>query len=90
VGIDASEEMIGVARANAHDPRARFAVLAAAEADRLDGVFDRVVCNAAFWQFPAAATVLAALARKTEPGATVVLNPAERVVGEAAPSTRSR
>lgn len=86
VGIDASEAMISVARANVLDPRARFEVLAAAEADRLDGFFQRVVCCAAFWQFPFAAPVFRALGRRTESGARLVFNvPAERVGGQSAP-----
>lgn len=83
VGLDASESMIEVARANVHDPRARFEIGAAAEADRLDGTFDAVVCNAAFWQFPAPASVFRALSRVTLPGARFVFDvPAERVAGE--------
>ncbi len=86
VGIDASREMIEVARANVRDPRARFEVAAAGEVDRLPGTFDRVVCNAAFWQFPAAGTTLRAVAARTRPGARFVFDvPAERVVGEPAP-----
>jgi SAM-dependent methyltransferase len=87
VGIDASEEMIGVARANVLDARARFVVGAAAAVDRLvDDTFDRVVCNAAFWQFPDAAPVFAAVGRRAAPGARFVLNvPAERVRGERTP-----
>jgi SAM-dependent methyltransferase len=86
VGVDASREMVGVARANVLDPRARFEVAAAAEVDRLSETFDRVVCNAAFWQFPAARPVFRALARRTAARALFVCNvPAERVVGEDAP-----
>lgn len=86
VGIDASEPMVRVARDNVLDPRASFEVGAAAEVDRLGGRFDRVVCNAAFWQFPAAAPVFRALARTTLPGARFVFSvPAERVESE--PST---
>lgn len=86
VAIDASEAMVRVARANILDPRARFEVLAAADADRLEGDFPRVLCCAAFWQFPSAAAVFQALARRTRPGARLVFNvPAERVEGEPAP-----
>ncbi len=86
VGIDASEPMIRVARTNVLDPRARFEVLPAAEADRLGGEFDRVVCCAAFWQFPFLGPVFRALARCTRPGALLVFNvPAERVRGESTP-----
>lgn len=83
VGIDASAEMVSVARANVHDPRARFEVGSAAEADRLGGRFDRVICNAAFWQFPAARAVFEALSRVTGPRAGLAFNvPADRVSGE--------
>lgn len=87
VGIDASEEMIEVARANVLDPRARFLVSTAAAVDRAaPGPFDRVVCNAAFWQFPAPGPVLHAAAAVTSPGGLFVFNaPAERVAGERAP-----
>jgi ubiquinone/menaquinone biosynthesis C-methylase UbiE len=87
VGVDASEEMIGVARANVLDPRARFVVGTARSIDRVVGeTFDRVVCNAAFWQFPDAGPVFAAAARRAAPGALFVLNvPAERVHGERTP-----
>jgi len=85
IGIDASEEMVQVARANVHDPRAAFEVLPAAEADRLPGKFDRVVCNAAFWQFPAPGAVIGTLSRCSEDGALFAFNvPAERVLGEVA------
>jgi SAM-dependent methyltransferase len=86
VGIDASEEMVGVARSNVFDPRARFEVVPAAAADEVDGTFDRVLCNAAFWQFPSFAPVFRALGERTAPGARFVFNvPAERVVGESSP-----
>jgi SAM-dependent methyltransferase len=83
VGIDASAEMISVARANVHDPRARFEVGSAASADRLGGLFDRVTCNAAFWQFPASRAVFEALSRVTESGAGLAFDvPSNRVSGE--------
>lgn len=80
-GLDASPEMIEVARANVLDPRADFRVGPAASVDRFfDGSFDRAVCNAAFWQFPAQRPVLDALHRLMSPGALFVFNiPAERV-----------
>lgn len=86
VGVDGSEEMVEVARANVHDPRARFEVAAAASfAGVAPGPHDRVLCNAAFWQFPAAAPVLEAVAATLEPGGLLVFNaPAERVAGERA------
>jgi SAM-dependent methyltransferase len=84
VGVDASAEMIEVARANVLDPRARFVVATASSlGEVVSGPFDRVVCNAAFWQFPSAGAVLRALAAVTVSSARVVLNvPAERVRGE--------
>jgi SAM-dependent methyltransferase len=87
VGVDASEAMVEVARANILDRRARFLVAAASSVDRtVRGPFDRAVCNAAFWQFPAPGPVLAALANVLSAGALFVFNvPAERVVGEASP-----
>ncbi len=83
-GVDASEEMVEVARANILDPRARFHVAPASGVhDVLDDRFDRALCNAAFWQFPAAGPVFESLARVLEPGARFVFNvPAERVEGE--------
>jgi len=87
IGVDASEEMVEVARANTLDPRARFLVGSAASVHTLaSGPFDRVVCNAAFWQFPAVGPVLASLAQVMAPGARFVFNvPAERVEGESSP-----
>jgi SAM-dependent methyltransferase len=83
VGVDASEGMVAVARSNVHDPRARFLVAAASEVASLDGDFDRVVCNAAFWQFPFPGAVFAALGERTAKGGLLVFNvPAERLVGE--------
>ena len=81
-GVDASEEMVEVARANILDPRARFHVApASAVHDVEDGPFDRALCNAAFWQFPASGPVFGSLYRVLEPGARFVFNvPAERVV----------
>jgi SAM-dependent methyltransferase len=73
VGVDGSPAMVEVA--------------AAAAVDRaVEGAFDRTFCNAAFWQFPAAAPVLAAVGRVLEPGGRLVFNvPAERVADEPAP-----
>lgn len=87
VGVDASEEMVEVARANILDPRARFEVATAASvAEVTTGPFDRAVCNAAFWQFPAPGPVLAAVSSLLEDGGTFTFNiPAERVKGEKAP-----
>jgi len=87
VGVDASLEMVEFARAATLDPRARFEVVRAGRVeDVLDPGFDRVVCNAAFWQFPDQRQVLAALAQIAVPSARMVFNvPAERVLGEPAP-----
>lgn len=84
LGVDASEDMIDVARANILDPRARFVVCPAASVNRaLAGAFDRAVCNAAFWQFPAPRQVLEALSSVLDSRARFVFNvPAERIEGE--------
>lgn len=86
VGVDASEPLVELARMEIRDPRARFAVAPAAALERVvEGPFDRIVCNTAFWQFPSPTTVIRALGRLTEPGATFFFNvPAERVLGAAA------
>lgn len=83
VGVDASFEMVEVARANTLDPRARFVVAeAAAVADAVGGRFDRALSNAAFWQFPVLDTAFASLAAVLEPGSPFVFNvPAERRPG---------
>jgi len=77
--------MVAVARAGVLDPRARFEVAPAASVHEvLSGPFDRVVCNAAFWQFPSPLAALRSVARLTETRARLVFNvPAERVEGEA-------
>lgn len=87
VGVDASTPMVEMARAEVADPRARFLVAPAASVHRVvTGTFDRALCNAAFWQFPAPAVVLASLARVLEPGARLVFNvPTARLAGEASP-----
>jgi len=87
VGVDASSDMLDVARANVRDPRARFLHVAAGRLSAvLDGVFERVACNAAFWQFPAPAAVLEELSGLVAPGGRFVFNvPAERVRGERSP-----
>ncbi|ANM31597.1 hypothetical protein ABI59_21580 [Acidobacteria bacterium Mor1] len=83
VGIDASEAMIRVAQANVHDPRASFVRTPASELEGLPGPFQRVVCCAAFWQFPSAGAVFRALASHAPEGSRFVFNvPAERVQGE--------
>src|SRR5690606_22555520 len=82
-----SAEMVEVARAGTVDPRARFEVGdAGAAAAIVEGPFDRAISNAAFWQFPDRAAVLAALEALVEPGGLVVFNvPAERVADADAP-----
>ena len=87
VGVDGSATMVEVARAEVQDPRAHFLVApAAAVAGAVPGSFDRAVCSAAFWQFPARRPVLGALRHLLEPEARFVFNlPAERVRGEPAP-----
>ena len=81
VGVDGSEEMVGVARDRVRDRRARFHVAAASALEGVTaGPFDRAVCNAAFWQFSDPGAVLAALARILAPGGRFVFNvPAERL-----------
>jgi SAM-dependent methyltransferase len=87
VGVDASEDMVEVARANILDPRARFLVAPAASVDRVvEGPFDRAVCCAAFWQFPAPGAVLKSVGKLLSHGGLFVFNvPAERITGESAP-----
>jgi ubiquinone/menaquinone biosynthesis C-methylase UbiE len=86
-GVDGSAAMVAVARAQVRDPRARFAVAAAAAIEEaVAGPFDRAVCNAALWQFPALPPVLAAVARLLVPGGLFAFNvPAERLAGEESP-----
>ena len=89
VGVDASEAMVQVARTRVLDRRARFAVAAASELTAAVGeppgaAFDRVVSNAAFWQFPDPAAVLAAVAAVLAPGGLLAFNvPASRLRDEA-------
>lgn len=84
VGVDASAEMVELARSRVTDPRARFEVVSAAAMEQvLHGPFDRAVSNAAFWQFPTRRPVLAALSRLLGAGALFAFNvPAERLSGE--------
>lgn len=85
VGVDGAAAMVGVARSRVADPRASFRVAAAAELERaVDGPFDRVLCNAALWQFPHPGAVIAAVAALLSPGGLFVFNlPASRLGGEA-------
>lgn len=87
VGVDASAAMVEMARAEVPDPRARFLVApAAALHEAVSGLFDRAVCNAAFWQFPAPGAVLESLAGVLEPGGCFVFNvPVARLAGEPSP-----
>lgn len=84
VGVDASAAMVAVASAGVIDPRARFEVAAAASVhEAVEGPFDRVLCNAAFWQFPSQMDALRSVSHVTLPGSRFVFNvPAERVEGE--------
>ncbi len=84
VGLDAAEDMLDVARRTVNDPRARFVHARARDAARIAGErpFDRALCNAAFWQFPDSAAVLAALSAALAPAGLFVLNlPASRLRG---------
>lgn len=85
VGVDTSPSMVGVAEATTMDPRARFLVAPAETlGEAVEGPFDRVLCNAAFWQLPNRRKVLADLARMMSPGALFAFNlPADRLRGEA-------
>ncbi len=89
LGVDASAAMVEVARARVGDPRARFAVAPASAVGRVAAAaapFDRVLSNAAFWQFPDPAAVLAGLVPLLAPGALFTFNvPASRLAGEATP-----
>lgn len=90
VGVDASAEMVGVARARVSDRRARFAVAAAARVGEVPAVaalpFDRVLCNAGFQLFPDRRAVLTALKPLLTLGSRLAFNlPAARVAGETAP-----
>lgn len=84
VGVDASLPMVEVARARVSDPRASFRVSSAAQVARLlRAPFDRVVCNAAFGQFPAPGAVLAAVAAVLAPGGLFAFDlPAAELAGE--------
>jgi SAM-dependent methyltransferase len=87
VGVDASAAMIRIARANVLDPRARFQIVRARDIHkRLSPTFDRIVCNAAFWEFPDRKRVLTAIALLLTPEGSLVFNvPADRIQGADAP-----
>lgn len=75
VGLDSAWPMVEIARAEVLDPRCRFVVGDARQlSQHLDGTFDRVVCNAAFWQLPDPARVLEELSRVVNPGARLTLS----------------
>lgn len=75
VGVDGSAPMIEMARAEIGDPRARFRVSPAAQVEAVvSGPFDRVLCNAAFRQFPHPGRVLEALHRLLAPDGLLVFN----------------
>ena len=84
VGVDASPTMVPLARAEVEDPRASFRVAAAAQIGQvLDGSFDRVLCNAAFWQFPSLEEVIRSVAGILRPGGRFVFNlPVSRLEGD--------
>lgn len=84
VGVDGAAAMVGVARSRVDDPRASFRVAAAGDLERaVDGPFDRVLCNAALWQFPHPGAVIAAVAALLAPGGLFVFNlPASRLRGD--------
>jgi ubiquinone/menaquinone biosynthesis C-methylase UbiE len=74
-GVDAAATMLEAARGYVNDPRARFLEGSAGSVDQVvRGGFDRAVCNAAFWLFPNAASVLKALWRVLRPGGLFVFN----------------
>ncbi len=87
VGVDGSDAMVSVARMHVQDPRVRFAVAGAADVESVvSGPFDRVLCNAAIWQFPALRPIFEAVSRLLSGHGSFVFNiPAERVEGEDAP-----
>lgn len=82
LGVDGSEEMIEVGRANTLDPRARFVVHAAdelASAPHIVGPFDRILSNAALFQFPDLPGVLDACAALLAPAGLFVFDvPSQR------------
>ena len=83
LGVDAAEPMVALARDSTTDLRARFEVAAADALSRDEhGAFDRVVCNAAFWQFASPRAALQAIARVLVGGTLVFNVPAEHVAGE--------
>ncbi len=84
VAVDASPEMIDLARGGTTDPRVAFHVAAAEELSAVaTGPFDCTLCNAALWQFPAVQPVLGELARVLRPGGRFLFNaPSDRVAGQ--------
>ena len=84
VAVDASPEMIDLAHGSTADPRVTYHVAAAQELTAVaTGPFDRTLCNAALWQFPAVQPVLDQLARVLGPGGRFLFNaPSDRIAGQ--------
>lgn len=83
-GVDRSDAQLTHARRR--HPDVRFLRRSSDQVGDL-GPFDRIICNAAFWQLPTAAT-LAALEQATRPGARLAFNmPAFWLVGERPPAS---
>jgi ubiquinone/menaquinone biosynthesis C-methylase UbiE len=76
VGIDATDALLDIARANAQQrgaTNARFDSGDATELAYVDGDFDVVVCRAAFHHFPNPSRVLSEMARVTRRGGLVMV-----------------
>ena len=87
VGTDASADMVAVASANNLDPRASFHACPAEHVlDGVEGPFDRVLCNAALWQFPDPAGVIASVGQLLDraDGVFTFNVPADRMSGHQA------
>ena len=86
IGVDIAPPMVEIARAEIQDPRCRFIVADARELrHRLDGYFDAVICNAAFWQLPDSRRVLEQVARVLRPGGQFAFSiPSQQLMPESA------
>jgi ubiquinone/menaquinone biosynthesis C-methylase UbiE len=76
VGVDATDALLEIARANARErgiANVRFDSGDATELPYADGEFDAVVCRAAFHHFPNPGRVLAEMARVTRKGGAVMV-----------------
>lgn len=74
VGVDATEALLDIARANARGvANVRFESGDATELPYADREFDVAVCRAAFHHFPNPGRVLAEMARVTRPGGSVMV-----------------